>query len=97
MSLKDALEARELYLQHKENPLLKRGLDLKELAKPMTNGDRIRAMTDEELAKMISLHKPMYSWPDSVRRIYFGFNNHNKENPVKAWLEWLQQPVKGER
>lgn len=63
-------------------------------AKPMTNGDRLRAMTDEELARTISLHKPMYSWPDSVRKIYYGFKNHNKENPVKAWLEWLQHPVK---
>lgn len=58
-----------------------------------TNADRIRAMTDEDLAKLIVKHKPMHSWPDAVRKIYFGFEDHRKDNPVRAWLEWLQQPA----
>ena len=64
--------------------------------KPMTNADRIRAMTDEELAKECVKQFPMYLWPSEVRTIYFDFENHNKNNAINAWLEWLQQPAKGD-
>ena len=61
-----------------------------------TNADRIRAMNDEELAIQILKNIPMHAWPDSVRKIYFSYDKPSKENPKKAWLEWLQQPPKGE-
>ena len=61
-----------------------------------TNADRIRVMTDEKLAELIVKHIPMHSWPDAVRRIYFGYQNHNKDNPVKAWSEYLKQPAEEE-
>lgn len=47
--------------------------------KPMTNADRIRAMTDEELAKILN----------------GGCHQGAKcnENCVLCWLEWLRSPV----
>ena len=59
---------------------------------PITNADRIRAMNDEKLAKECVRQFPMYLWPTEVRTIYFDFENHNKNNAVNAWLEWLKQP-----
>ena len=60
---------------------------------PITNADRIRAMNDEKLAKECVRQFPMYLWPTEVRTIYFDFENHNKNNAVNAWLEWLKQPA----
>ena len=64
--------------------------------KNKTNADRLRAMTDEELAKECVRQFPMYIWPTEVRTIYFDFENHNKNNAVNAWLEWLKQPAEVE-
>ena len=61
-----------------------------------SNADRIRAMNDEELAMQIAKNIPMHAWPDSVRKIYFNYDRPSKENPKKAWLEWLQKPAEGE-
>lgn len=51
----------------------------------MTNADKIRAMTDEQLAAMIV----GYAYPDGV---YYGPDgtvyNTNKE-AIDAWREWL--------
>lgn len=49
--------------------------------KPMTNADRIRAMTDEELAKHFS---------GLICDINEGVEYH--EAPSR-WLEWLKQPA----
>lgn len=49
--------------------------------KPFTNGDRIRAMSDEELAIYFS---------GMICDINEGVEYH--ENP-NTWLEWLQQPA----
>lgn len=49
--------------------------------KEMTNADRIRAMSDEELAKHFS---------GMICDINEGVEYH--ENPNR-WLEWLKQPV----
>ena len=57
-----------------------------------TNADRIRAMSDEELAKLICKHKPIHSWPDGVRKIYFS----TRITGVEAWCQWLKQPAKKE-
>ena len=59
----------------------------------VTNADKIRAMTDEELAELIVKHHPMHAWNKQVREIYFSFDDHGKDNPQRAWIEWLQQPV----
>lgn len=47
-------------------------------SKPTTNADRIRAMTDEELAVWI-VHKTEGN----------GFDGY--EEHVKSWLDWLKQ------
>lgn len=52
--------------------------------KPITNADRIRAMTDEELAEFMS-QIPSCPPPD------------NRECPAECedcWLEWLKQEVR---
>ena len=49
--------------------------------KPQTNADRIRAMSDEELAKHFS---------GLICDINEGVEYH--ENP-NTWLEWLKQPA----
>lgn len=59
---------------------------------PMTNADRIRSMSDEELAKLIVKHKPLHSWCKGVREIWMKPN----VTKVQAWLEWLQKPAEGE-
>ena len=58
-----------------------------------TNADRIRAMSDEELAKECVRQFHMYLWPTEVRTIYFDFEKPNKINAINAWLEWLKQPA----
>lgn len=54
-------------------------------AKPMTNADRIRAMTGEELADWISNF--VYEI-DSGEVAYF--------DDTDQWLFWLQQPAEGD-
>lgn len=56
--------------------------------KPMTNADRIRAMTDEELAKFI----PDWSYTNACKcgeKPYVACNNECE----KCVSEWLQQPA----
>ena len=53
----------------------------KVLSQPMTNADRIRAMSDEELAENIS---------EFLCSIEDGVEYHNSQ---QIWLEWLQQPA----
>lgn len=55
-----------------------------------TNADRIRAMSDKELAKLICKHKPMHSWPEGVQKIYYS----TRMTGVEAWTQWLQEPAK---
>ena len=57
---------------------------LDERKRKQTNGDRIRAMSDEELAKHFS---------GMICDINEGVEYH--ENPNR-WLEWLKQPVEEE-
>lgn len=53
--------------------------------KPMTNADRIRAMSDEELARTFA---QTGNCPPSSK---YG---HNCERCGKCWLDYLRQPVK---
>lgn len=62
----------------------------------ITRVDKIRAMTDEELAELIAKHHPMRAWNKQVREIYFSFDDHRKDNPQRAWLDWLHRPAEGE-
>lgn len=60
--------------------------------KVLTNADRIRAMSDEELAELIVKHKPVYSWNKAVREIWMQPN----VTKVQAWVMWLQKPAEGD-
>ena len=53
--------------------------------KPQTNADRIRAMSDEELARTFA---QTGNCPPSSK---YG---HNCERCGKCWLDYLRQPVK---
>ena len=55
---------------------------------PITNGDRIRAMTDEELAKFI----PNWSYTDACKCVEKPYVDCNNECE-KCVSEWLQQPA----
>ena len=60
--------------------------------KPHTNADRIRAMTDEELADMRVRYNPetdMYT--NDTGEAYYDF-----VSAMETELEWLQQPAEGE-
>ena len=57
--------------------------------KPMTNADRIRAMTDEELAW------ELMTWRIETEAKHQGVES-NYPNTQKAILEWLQAPAEGE-
>ena len=54
--------------------------------KPMTNADRIRAMSDEELAW------ELMTWRIETAAKYHGIES-NYPNTKSAILEWLQQPA----
>lgn len=52
------------------------------VAKPQTNGDRIRNMTDEELAFFLCKVKEDYQWVD---------HRYPSEDAAGDWEEWLQK------
>lgn len=52
--------------------------------KPHTNADRIRAMTDEELANMVVCPHAKTKWDKC------------KNDCFACRLEWLQQPAEGD-
>ena len=61
--------------------------------KPMTNADRIRAMSDEELADFMNKeHDFCKNWPKCMEML-----DHNELVPdnwcKKCLLAWLQKPV----
>ena len=56
---------------------------------PMTNADRIRAMTDEELAW------ELMSWRIETEAKHQGVES-SYPNTQATILEWLQQPAEGE-
>lgn len=57
------------------------GAFLRDQKKPQTNADRIRSMTDEELAK----------WFDAVTKDILGGSTWDK----KGWLKWLKAKSEG--
>jgi hypothetical protein len=56
-----------------------------------TNADRIRAMSDEELAKMLV-------WYDGEWGYYYSHldRHYDFDGAVASEVEWLQQPAEGE-
>ena len=60
------------------------------MEKPQTNADRIRSMTDEELAWELML------WRCEAVARHHGISSVYPDTQ-KTILEWLQQPPKGER
>ena len=59
---------------------------------PMTNADRIRSMTDEELASMLKDYK------DCSKNCIISNGKHCYQicEEESVLLKWLQQPQKGE-
>lgn len=55
--------------------------------KVKTNADRIRSMTDEELAAFLCKVKADYQWVDQ---------NFPREDESGEWEIWLQSEVEGE-
>ena len=60
--------------------------------KPITNADRIRAMSDEELAELIS---DIMDWSECEHR-YAGEGKpcHNGYCCPDYWLDWLREEAK---
>lgn len=63
-----------------------------------TNADRIRAMTDEELAAFLTdqteYHESAFSavtWADP-----YGNSYRTKQDAIDKWIGWLQQPCGGD-
>ena len=52
--------------------------------KPSTNADRIRAMSDEELAGFIVRPYDLPGWCETC-------GPHSAANCVNCWLDWLRQ------
>lgn len=50
----------------------------------VTNADKIRSMTDEELARVMDMVCP----PDTAC--------NDGQQCIKCWIEWLKQPVEEE-
>ena len=61
--------------------------------KPITNADRIRAMSDEELAEWLQGLK--YS-PSCDSKCHNDFEKYGEQHTycVDCWLEWLKEEVK---
>lgn len=67
------------------------GQAIKDWAKPQTNGDRLRAMTDEELADFqdsIGYCPPIHNRSEHCIK-------HKDESCSACWLDWLQSPADG--
>ena len=58
------------------------------IGKPMTNADRIRSMTDEELAELIDRETDSCAPTGDCEKM--------SRDCKACWLEWLQQPAREE-
>lgn len=60
---------------------------VKSLNKPITNADRIRAMSDEELAEWFNVM-------NGIDKVCPDFGAHNcRESCRECWLDWLKREV----
>ena len=55
------------------------------IGKPMTNADRVRSMTDEELAELIDRETDSCAPTGDCEKM--------SRDCKACWLEWLQQPA----
>ena len=62
-------------------------LDYPKPCKPQTNAQKIRAMSDEELAKLLDYELGCPATGDCAKM---------SKDCNACWLEWLQQPAEGE-
>ena len=72
--------------------------DLCKCYDPQTNGDRIRAMSDEELAEWLviqTVYQESAFSPPSYRNFLSDLDD-TKENAIKDTKEWLKQPAEEE-
>ena len=63
--------------------------------KPDTHADRIRAMSDEELAELL-VQKTVYqesAWSEPSYLNFLTSRDDTKENAIKGTVEWLKQPA----
>ena len=71
-------------------------MDYPNLCKPYTNADRIRSMSDEELAVWL-VEKTVYQESVFTYPTYLNFlteSDDTKEGAIKGTVDWLQQPAK---
>lgn len=70
--------------------------EVREKANVMTNGDRIRGMTDEELAAEIVFYTGYreHAWAETSYLNLLTGKDDTMESAVKGTIEWLKQPVK---
>ena len=63
-------------------------------SKPMTNADRIRSMSDEELAEIFTRYsyEAHAKWYGPDQKNYWSMSVY----ALEAWLDWLQQPAEEE-
>lgn len=65
-------------------------------SEPQTNADRIRAMSDEELAEWL-VKRTVYQESAFSAPSYLNFlteSDDTKESAIKGTVKWLKQPVK---
>lgn len=62
--------------------------------KPMTNADRIRAMTDEELA--VALAEGCEERDNCYGCFAYKDRGDCPGESISAWIKWLQAPAEGE-
>ena len=67
---------------------------LDNVKKPKTNADRIRAMSDEDMAKWIDWLFGRCEWCDTDK---IATDDCNDVECAPCILKWLQQPFEGER
>ena len=58
---------------------------------PKTNADRIRSMTDEELAKWLGTRG--HECPERWKACNIGIVDH-EDDCIPCWLKWLKEEVK---
>lgn len=62
-----------------------------------TNGDRFRAMSNEEMADRISINVICDFCPAETNTCKHRNGSKNVESCCSAWLEWLNSPAESER
>lgn len=95
MTAKEVIAALRSTPSRSKRELFDTAADMIEAAmdKPVvSNADRIRAMSDEELA--IGIHAVTLGWRGQSAWCDFGCNNPRENGCDKCILKWLKQPAK---